>query len=95
MISRRDTYLMALARSATLDIQRNQMGCAALVNTGLSVTDRIRETEDRLRLMLRDSREGIWPTLPTIFDAMAYLASLAQIVEHGSTLDVASGDEGQ
>jgi hypothetical protein len=75
MISRRDTYLMALARSATLDIQRNQMGCAALANTGLSVTDRIRETEDRLRLMLRDSREGIWPTLPTIFDAMAYLAS--------------------
>jgi hypothetical protein len=98
----RDTYMprahvyqLALARAAENDRRANSMGTASLLNSGLSVTERIREADYRLKMMLADSREGIWPTLPIIFDAMAAMAALAQIVDHGKTLDVTSSDEGE
>jgi hypothetical protein len=95
MLSRRDTYNLALARSAEVDRQSNRMGTAALLHSPLSVTDRIRGVERQMLRMLRDAEVGIWPTLPGIFDAMAALAATAQIVDHGKTLDVSSSDEGE
>jgi hypothetical protein len=102
MLGRRDTYMprahvyqLALARAAENDRRANSMGTASLLNSGLSVTERIREADYRLKHMLKDSMEGIWPTLPVIFDAMDQLCALAQIVDNGKTLDVSSSDEGE
>jgi hypothetical protein len=52
------------------------MGTASLLNSNLSVTERIREADYRLKHMLANSQQGIWPTLPIIFDAMAALSEL-------------------
>jgi hypothetical protein len=92
MISNRDTYLMALARRAEIDRKANRNGSASLLNSGLTVTDRIREAEHRVRRMLADSQQGIWPTLPVIFDAMAELAVTAQLVYAAGTQESKFGD---
>jgi hypothetical protein len=64
MISRRDIYLLALARSAEVDRQSNRMGTAALLHSPLSVTDRIRGVELPDAAHAADAEVGIWPTLP-------------------------------